>query len=251
MNFIVSNKITTKERNRIKEIPYKKSYTQEEVGLLNPVVNDGPLSERELWLSLDNYFHPPEKNAIGIVTFSNKLKNQKLGKLRINSNNMKMYFPTDKEYMNISSKLFNETLLHETLDFGNTKEALNIISNSEKPENFNINPYSLILENESLQATKLKNETLYDEFDFTKNNKNKKNLLQLSLEEEEKIYRHNLSTLKDKYVRYNRQIQNPILKNNMNGYNSYKTHRIDRNDHMSNGFQDVVIDNNNNYYKYN
>lgn len=225
LSFKISSKLDSK-----KAIPNPDSLTKGEVGLLNPAIEDGPLSESDAIKAMEDYFYTPEKQSVGIITFSENIKNQKLGKLRINSKNMKLYFPTDEEYRNVSKTFFNDTAIAENNEYLANRNKLNLIALSEKPENYEINPYKLILSsNSTFNSTN-------DEFEFTKKNKNKKNLLELSALHEEEIYVNNLSTLKDQYEKYNRQQYNPYYK-----FLNYQTYRVANN--VGNRFK------NNDYYK--
>lgn len=251
----------------------EKHFLQYQVGLAsNPIIKDGPLSDEQVTKAMDDYYYEPINKAIGIVTFSDNIKKQALGKLRINSNNLKLFFPTDKEYQNVSSKAFNNTIIEETEKFSQDKEKLFLLSQVEKPENMDINPYKLLLDkqsellNEEMNKQDNKKESKsknysnsnnksslssLSQYDYSKNNKNKKNLLELSLLKEEKIYKQNLETLKDKNERYNKQMVSPMMKYNMKMLQSWNEHRINHYDGYNNGMFEIIIDNNNDYYKYN
>lgn len=228
------NKIKSRSRNMVETNQNnEKNYKQTDVGLINPTIKDGPLSENEVNKALEDYFYAPDRNAIGIVTFSERLKNQELGKLRINPKNMKMYFPTDKEYMNITTKFFNDTQNKEQISFQINRDYNEILSMAEKPENLDFNPYERILDKEVAYKDLSKNSTeqpelneIFDEYNFSKNNKRKKDLLQQQILYEEKLYKRSLDSLSLKNEKYNKNIYSPLMKYNMKNLQRYRSEKF-------------------------
>lgn len=230
-NFIINcEKVKIKSRSRQNN---EKNYKQTDVGLINPLIKDGPLSETEVDKALEDFYYAPDRNAIGIVTFSERLKNQELGKLRINPKNMKMYFPTDKEYLNVTTQFFNETQNKEQLSFQVNKDFNEIMSMAEKPENLDFNPYERILEKEAVYKDLSNNSTdkpelseIFDDYNFSKNNKRKKQLLQEQILYEEKIFKRSLDSLSLKNEKHNKNIYSPLMKYNMKNLQRYKSDKF-------------------------
>ena len=191
INFVVlDDSVTNNETENEKSDELEENLSklpQKKMGLLTKLKN-GPINEDEV---------PNGDEPVAVVTFSNSVKNKKIGKMRISGKGVNVIFPTDTNYTyikHLNEKDEAENFIEKTKLEQEKKTILD-------SHNHFKNEFSSIYENEH---------ELLD-------NKSKKNLLNLSIEKEQEIYNklieNELDEVKDRS--YNGGIITPLLSYNL------------------------------------
>lgn len=177
--------------------------TQESVGLFNKLPN-GPLSDDQLERAYNDQMMKESQASdypAGIVTISENLKKKKLGKLRIRSTKMDLYFPTDPPYIgNISEDPKNREIAE------NRRIELERAELIKGDRDESRNPYINILNEEA---------DLRQDLKLSKNHK--KNLMNLAIEKEQEILNKMVKNEVDEVKRrkFNRGYYSPLMKSNL------------------------------------
>lgn len=160
---------------------------QKQMGLLTKLRN-GPVNEDEII---------NEDDPVVVVTFSNSVKNKKIGKMSVTGSGVNVIFPTDTNYTYIKD-------MNEKEEFDNKSEKTRL-----QQEKKTIDYSHKHFKNEFYKIYQNEKEFLDD--------KKKKNLLNLSIEKEQEIYykliQNELDEVKDQ--RFNGGIITPLLSYNL------------------------------------
>ena len=148
----LKNKQEPSNKENFEDLP------QKQLGILSKVP-DGPVNEEEI---------PEEGDPVAVVTFSDSVKNKKIGKMRITGKNVNMLYPTDTNNTYVK-KLKEMEDFEEENETNLLDDQKKIVSDSHK--NFE-NEFHTIYEKQK------------DNFD----EKSRKNLLNLQIEKEQEIY---------------------------------------------------------------
>jgi hypothetical protein len=203
---IISYILTLKDDN--KSDPNSKStkdFTYNEMGIMQKIPN-GPLSDEALEKA---YQEQAEKNSgvnikkqTAVIMIPETLRNKKLGKNRISSEDITLIFPNDEIYANYTEKSEGNKAAVE-----NARNKVNEMIIRAAEENYRDNPFVQIMSNEE----KMQNQGLMD---LPKNYK--KDMMELAIEREQHIYNKMVKNELDEVQvkKYNRGVINHLLMDN-------------------------------------